>query len=119
MRNFDITRTTFRVSDFLGWQRDNTLMLSPSFQRRSVWDPGAKSYLIDTMARDLPIPIIFLRERLDLATQRTLREVVDGQQRLRTVIGFIDPNALKDFEPARDGFTVRRNHNPDLASKPF
>jgi len=119
MQSFDITRTTFRVSDFLGWQRDDTLRLSPSFQRRSVWSPGAKSYLIDTIVRDLPIPIIFLRERLDLDTQRTIREVVDGQQRLRTVIGFIDPTALDAIDRDRDEFTVRRSHNKEIANKKF
>jgi hypothetical protein len=119
MRTANITRTQFKVSDFLGWQRDKSLVLSPSFQRRPVWKAPAKSYFIDTVVRALPAPIIYIRERLDLETQTTIREVVDGQQRLRTLISFIDPSALPDFDPKRDLFTVRKNHNPLMAGKRF
>lgn len=114
-----IGRSQFKVSDFLGWQREGSLVLNPPFQRRSVWRPGAKSYLVDTVARGLPTPIIFLRERIDLGSQRAVREVVDGQQRLRTLIGFIDESALRDFDPDRDRFTVKRTHNKAIAGRPF
>src|SRR6187431_2836241 len=97
MQTYDITRTEYKVSDFLQWQRAGTLDLQPVFQRRTVWKPGAKSFLVDTVARGLPTPIIFLRDRVDLRTLKSTREVVDGQQRLRTLIGYIEPDALPDF----------------------
>ncbi len=111
--------TTLRVSDFLAWQRMGALDLQPRFQRRSVWKPGAKSYLVDSVVRQLPVPLIFLRERLDLLNGETIREVVDGQQRLRTLIGFIDPQALPDYEPKDDFFTVSRVHNAAIARRSF
>ncbi len=113
------TRTVYKVSDFLSWQRSGTLEMSPSFQRRSMWKKPAKSYLIDTIARGLPVPVILLRERLNLATQETIREVVDGQQRLRTVLSFVSPKDVPEFDPARDGFTVMRAHNASIAGTPF
>ena len=95
-------------------------MLSPSFQRRSVWPAGAKSYLIDTIVRGLPIPIIFLREKkTDLDSLEAKREVVDGQQRIRTLLSFIQPSLIKNFDPEKDGFTIKKTHNKDLADKPF
>lgn len=109
----------FKISDFLGWQRSGELTLSPSFQRRPVWRPAAKSYLIDTIVRGLPVPLIFVRERLDLKSQKTIREVVDGQQRLRTVFSYIDPKSLKDYSEERDQFDVLERHNPDIASTRF
>jgi hypothetical protein len=115
----DIKRTLFSVSDFLDWQKQAALDLAPPFQRRSVWKPGAKSYLIDSVVRGLPTPLIFIRERLDLDSLRPMREVIDGQQRLRTLIAFIDESALPDFKPARDRFVVRREHNQALAGKTF
>jgi hypothetical protein len=115
----DIKRTLFSVSDFLDWQRQGTLDLDPSFQRRSVWKLGAKSYLIDTVVRGLPIPLVFIREKIDPDTLRPMREVIDGQQRLRTLIGFVDESALPDFEPERDRFFVEKQHNPEIADKPF
>ena len=114
-----IKRTLFSVNDFLGWQRDGTLDLNPPFQRRSVWRSGAKSYLVDTVYRGLPVPLIFIRERLDVNSMQTIREVIDGQQRLRTLFAFIDPKVLSDFDEESDSFTVNRNHNHELAGKAF
>ncbi|MFL5560790.1 MAG: DUF262 domain-containing protein [Gemmatimonadaceae bacterium] len=119
MQRIDITPQTFKVGDFLGWQRDGSLVLSPRFQRRPVWRPGAKSYFIDTVARGLPVPAIMIRNLIDWRTQRTVREVIDGQQRLRTLFSYIDPSTLADYTPKRDEFAVKRSHNPDLAGKRF
>ena len=119
MREIDIRKTQFSVADFLSWQRDGTLNLRPAFQRRSVWKPGAKSYFIDTVARGLPAPIIYLRQRIDLHSQKTTREVVDGQQRLRTILSYISPSVLHDYDPATDAFQVTRLHNEDIAGRPF
>lgn len=120
MARWEPTRTVYRVSDFVSWQRAKALVLSPSFQRRPVWKAGAKSYLIDTVVRGLPMPIIFLREqKTDLTSFEPLREVVDGQQRIRTMFSYIDPSLLDDFNPARDAFTVLFTHNEELAGKSF
>jgi hypothetical protein len=84
MKAWNINKTQYKVSDFISWQRSKSLVLSPSFQRRPVWKKSAKSYLMDTIVRGLPIPIIFLRERqTSLEQLEPRREVVDGQQRMR------------------------------------
>ena len=120
MDAIDISRTQYRVSDFISWQRSKTLVLSPSFQRRAVWKSGAKSYLIDTIARGLPIPIIFLRDqRSDLSSLEPKREVVDGQQRLRTLIAFIDTSLLDDYKPGMDDFQISPVHNKQLGGRSF
>ena len=120
MQTHQISKTNYKVSDFVSWARTQTLILSPSFQRRSVWPVGAKSYLLDTIVRGLPIPIIFLREqKTDLESFVPKREVVDGQQRIRTLIAFIAPTLLKDFDPNRDDFTIKLSHNKNLAGQPF
>jgi hypothetical protein len=115
----NIAKTVYKISDFISWQRGKSLILSPSFQRRSVWPKAAKSLLVDTVVRGLPMPIIFLRERTNLRTLEPIREVVDGQQRLRTLIAFIEPNSLSDYEVERDSFKVKRTHNEGVADKSF
>ncbi len=66
------------------------------------------------------MPIIFLREqKTSLATLEPNREVVDGQQRLRTILGYVDPKCLKDFNPSRDEFTIDKNHNAKLKNRSF
>ena len=117
MKQSSILKTVYKVSDFLSWQRAGSLTLSPKFQRRPVWPAGAKSYLIDSIVRGIPVPIIFLRQRTNLETLEPQREVVDGQQRLRTIITFVAPALLKDYDKAKDAFTVKRTHNADIAGK--
>src|SRR5664280_2407228 len=78
----------FRIHDFVTWDSNKELVLNPHFQRRSVWDPQARSLLIDSILRRMPVPKIYMRTKLDVRTKRSVREVVDGQQRLRAVLAF-------------------------------
>lgn len=119
MRVWNIQKTNFKISDFLGFANSKALELSPSFQRRPVWPKNAKSYLIDTIVKGLPIPVIFLRDRTDLNTLKTVREVVDGQQRLRTILSYIDPSSLSDYREDTDYFQVLTTHNSEIAKKDF
>lgn len=62
------------------------LRLQPGFQREYVWEkmPKLRSRLIESLLLDIPIPPIYL------GTERGGRfEVIDGQQRLTTLIRFV------------------------------
>ncbi len=78
----------YTIADFLKWNDDKELVLNPKFQRGSVWPTPARSYLIDSILRGYPIPKLLLRTTVDRDSRRTIRDVVDGQQRLRTIIDF-------------------------------
>ena len=120
MKRWDIQKTQFKVADFLNWAKRDELDLSPMFQRRSVWAKGAKSYLLDTILRGLPIPPIILRDLPpDVKTFRSIREVVDGQQRLRTLLTYIAPKIVNDYNPNRDDFKILKAHNPELTGQGF
>lgn len=113
-----VTKSTYTVVDFLEWQRQGSLDLRPFYQRRSVWNPRVKSLLIDSLLRGYPLPLIFLHNRLDVRTSKTVRQVVDGQQRLRTILAYVDLDSLDDIEDW-DRFTVLRSHNKDYAGLSF
>ena len=116
----NIQKTFYKVADFVTWLRNEQLRLAPEFQRRAVWKSGAKSFLIDTIIKGLPIPIIFLRDkRTNDDSYEPIREIIDGQQRIRTVLSFVCPEYLKDFNPDRDSFTVTKAHNKEIAGKSF
>lgn len=78
----------YRISDFLQWSQERALVPNPYFQRGAVWIPAARVFFIDTILRRLPVPKIFIRTTIDLKTKKSIREIVDGQQRLRTIIDF-------------------------------
>ena len=98
----------YKINDILGWDEKKELVLTPYFQRRRVWGPSGKSYLMDSIINGYPLPQIFIREKLNLKDRKTIREVVDGQQRLRTILEFINGE-----------FTILPVHNPEYAKKKF
>ena len=73
------------VQNLVSLDQEKRLNLQPDFQRRKVWPKAAKSYLIDTILRGLPIPEIFAFE-----TPKGILGVIDGQQRLSTILDFIN-----------------------------
>jgi hypothetical protein len=79
----------YRINDIAGWHDRRELRLAPEFQRRKVWSPRGKSFLIDSILRGMPLPQFFIREIVLPREKRTVREVVDGQQRLSTILGYI------------------------------
>lgn len=117
-RALEVEKTAYSVIDFLEWQRQGTLNLKPSYQRRSVWNPRVKSLLIDSLLRGYPIPLVFLHREIDPKTSRPIRNVVDGQQRLRTILSFIDPDSIRDPDDW-DRFTVLKSHNAKYAGLGF
>jgi len=98
----------YTINDFINWQEHEELVLVPYFQRRDVWASKAKSSLIDTVLRDLPIPGIIIRQSINPKTGKTIREVVDGQQRLRSI-----------FEFYNNQIPILRAHNKELAGLKF
>lgn len=78
------------VRNFLSWYRNKEINLQPAFQRRSVWAKAAKSLLVDSVLREYPIPLVMLRDASDGTS--TQYEVVDGQQRLTTLLAFVAPD---------------------------
>lgn len=64
------------------------LIIKPPFQRNPVWSERQKSSLIDTILLEYPIPELYMQELTEPnGDQKHI--VVDGQQRIRAVLGFI------------------------------
>jgi hypothetical protein len=81
--------TNFTALDLFVWHEEGSLELSPKFQRRSVWKPAARSFFIDTLLRGFPVPPLHIRMVPGAVGERPHREVIDGQQRLRTLFDFM------------------------------
>ncbi|WP_377510303.1 DUF262 domain-containing protein [Octadecabacter sp. R77987] len=104
MKAFDVR--AYSISDFNEWYVDGKLDLSPEFQRRSVWSSTAKAFLADTILKGKPFPKVILMQ--EFKDGKTVRIVVDGQQRLRAIFDFLN-----------DGIKISRAHSRELAGKTF
>lgn len=76
------------VQDLVNDHRDDKIDLNPWYQRRSVWTRAQKSYLVNTLFERKPIPALYVRHSIDVEKGRSIKEIVDGQQRARTIIEY-------------------------------
>lgn len=88
--------------------QEGQVQLSPEFQRSSVWPRSAKAYLIDTILCDRPMPLFFLQRSRSAQNGRTTFNVVDGQQRLRAILEFIE-----------DRFSLSESKSPLFRNKKY
>ncbi len=67
------------------------LILAPEFQRRFVWTQTHQEEFLDTILQGFPFPEIYVSTgQVDIDAMKTVRHVIDGQQRLTTIKNFID-----------------------------
>lgn len=74
----------------------------PDYQRELVWPENKQSRFVESLFMGLPIPFLFLWQADDGRL-----EIVDGSQRLRTIIRFLDGDLrLRDLQelPELNGF---------------
>ena len=84
-----LNTTTRNVHWFWKAHEGGELEMKPPFQRNPVWLTKQKSFLIDTILSGLPIPEIYMLDSVD--SEGSARyTVVDGQQRLRAVLEFLE-----------------------------
>lgn len=70
-----------------------SIKLDPDYQRRHRWGPETSSRLIESLILNIPIPVIFLSQDVDVddeVSDSTSRyTVIDGQQRLTAIYEFL------------------------------
>lgn len=78
------------VQDLANLAKVNELDLEPWYQRRSVWTTPQKAYLINSLFQRKPIPTCYIRHYLDLNSEKSIKEIVDGQQRIRSILEYLE-----------------------------
>ncbi len=74
---------TVDIRTILEWVNHEKIILNPEYQRNFIWGPKDQKELIDSVEHGYPLPTIFVYNAPD-----GKKEIVDGQQRIRTLIRF-------------------------------
>lgn len=83
--------------------------LNPKFQRRNAWNDKRRSLLIESLLLDFPVPEIVFAENHE---QKDTYIVLDGKQRLLTILGFIRPDLTNYWDnPKLIGLEMKKNLN--------
>lgn len=100
-------KTLTAQSTFIRRSKINT---NPDYQRPAVWSKAQKQLLIDSMLREYDIPKMYMHK-----TGKDTYDVIDGQQRLRTIWEFFSGGfaLAKDADPV-DGIDIAGQKYDDL-----
>ncbi|MFB2778177.1 DUF262 domain-containing protein [Shewanella mangrovisoli] len=90
MALFKRESNTISLATFWENYQLNKYDFAPGYQRDSVWSSEKQSFLIDSILKNIPIPPIFLHLKIDDNTGKTSFAVIDGKQRLTSIIAFIN-----------------------------
>ena len=86
-----LIRNTFTIADLNKWLEERTLIVNHNYQRlQGLWHKNARSYFIDTILNNYPFPKITIRQTINLKTRQSIREIIDGQQRMMTINDFVN-----------------------------
>lgn len=102
---YTIVPTVIGIKDFFEYKED--YVTRPPYQRKVVWKKKKKQALMDSLFRRFYIPKLVIRE-VRLSDERTVNEIVDGQQRITTVQHFFEnkyplPKSLQDVDTSLPG----------------
>ena len=79
------------IDDILTVMRRNRFLIRPSYQRSEVINLPKASAIIESILLGVMLPAIFIYKRQD-----GVSEVIDGQQRLLTILGFLGKEYIDD-----------------------
>lgn len=88
--------------------QDGILNIQPEFQREVVWKGPDQTRFVDSLIKQLPIPSLCFS--LDYNTEEW--QVIDGLQRMSSLIRFLDPSSdwvfseLDDIDPRIAGHSI-------------
>ncbi len=74
----------FSISELVNLIDKEAINLNPDYQRNFIWTSNDQKYLVDTIIQGYPLPSFFVYYGKD-----GKYEMVDGQQRSKTIIRFV------------------------------
>lgn len=89
-RTVDFDSFDIQVQELLRMLKDGEISVAPVYQRQFRWDPERCSELIESLLLGIPIPNLFMATNND-----STWEVVDGVQRLSSIVKFAGGDELR------------------------
>lgn len=92
-KKIHFTTPNRKIKDLYDDWKSGDLDPRPAFQRGYVWDNKKASRLVESVLMHVPIPVVYTAELQD-----SREIVIDGQQRLLSLFGFMDGEFPKNKE---------------------
>lgn len=89
----DLASQPTSIQTVYAWYREGKLFVNRRYQRKLVWTLEEKQKLIGSLLKKYPVPAILLAER---DGSPGTYEIIDGLQRLHTIVSFIEQSFSLD-----------------------
>ena len=99
------------VGELINLYKDSEIFINPVFQRLFRWDNTRKTRFIESLLLGIPIPPIFVYQNAD-----GIWELIDGLQRLSTILEFVGVLKLEDNQVATSLILEGTNILPSLSN---
>lgn len=93
------------IDDIVRMMQRRRFLVRPTYQRQEVINPSKSSAIIESILLGITLPAIFIYRRED-----GVSEVIDGQQRILTLLGFIG----EEYVNERGETVFSKNHKFNL-----
>ncbi len=91
-----------KIDDLMRAMNRTKFLVRPSYQRSEVINLAKSSAIIESILLGIMLPAVFIYKRKD-----GVSEVIDGQQRLLTILGFIGERYIDE----NSNYSFSKNHN--------
>lgn len=120
-KSFERNSTKITISEFYDNYKLGKYNFDAAYQRKGgVWSEDKQSFLIDSILKNYPVPAFFMRPIVD-DNGRTIYDIIDGKQRLQSIIKFIEDEIKLTSYFGEDIFfpDSEREKAEELAEKTF
>ncbi len=87
----DFNTYDLSVKELLSMVNDGLINIAPEYQRQFRWDEERQSSLVESLFLGIPVPSLFMATNVDGTW-----EVIDGVQRLSTMICFAGDDSVRE-----------------------
>lgn len=97
------------IGELISLYKDNELDINPDFQRRFRWLPNQRTRLIESILIGVPLPSVFVYQN-----DKGIWEVVDGVQRISTILEFVGELLDEDGNKIEPSVLLKTKMLPSL-----
>lgn len=101
------------IADIRDMYKNNQIELEPSYQRKPAWKTKQRRLLLSSLFNGIPIPALIFYKHFRRDKAKDIYDVLDGKQRLETILHFIGKIKLKDEDKLRVEFKNPKTDKED------
>lgn len=111
MRCYEIS-----ISKLKEFYKNKQIELEPPYQRKPAWKTKQRLLLLSSLFNGIPIPAFIFHKHFNLKSKKDIYDVLDGKQRIETILHFIELIKLKGEDKLWVEFINPRNNKKDYLS---